>query len=600
MNDRTKSRHHIVTVPALAAVALLCILLMIPHTAYPLLYSPKMDAETALHDRVSVLRQVSQDNSAVVLPLMEDIFSSSGTLVLNLELKDFTAAERDLDEYLARSRQFDNLVIRLEMSQSDLEEWRRLNALNKEDLMALFEDTQRFSDLKRLEIEYRDADDPDMLYSIMYEGEALRSKIKETIASYEGRSEEMIAVSRQFEVKTNAYEQSIEDAHDIAESIEEEQEERSATIQQEVPPKEPLRVHLGIEPPEVGYGDTLTISGRVSGTDLRIVSLTLDSRNFLDLNAATDGTFLHREQIDRIRTGMHTLYATVDGAYSEVRSFRVIRSETHLTLQHAGGTQVTGRLMAGDRPVFGAPIRILSAGRQINTPTTGADGRFAATLKLSPGTHQIAAVFDDSSFPLGRSESGEVVITVTPPEEQQVLIPFIQKRPVSEDEDTPDYSLLFIATVLCMAGAAGFFYLKRRPKSAVSAPSEAYAPQEEEPLPEADVTDEIWLEDAEEEAIPSEPAMQPADPALEAYRQVQESDYPVALRFLFGALAENAGIQNPLTATAGDLRWRCPEDARLHAWLSLYERVLYGRHLPDHDERRWFEEAYLLIRGDRL
>ncbi len=585
MNDRTKSRHHIVTVPALAAVALLCILLMIPHTAYPLLYSPKMDAETALHDRVSVLRQVSQDNSAVVFPLMEDIFSSSGTLVLNLELKDFTAAERDLDEYLARSRQFDNLVIRLEMSQSDLDEWRRLNALNKEDLMTLFEDTQRFSELKRLEIEYRDADDPDMLYSILYEGDALRSKIKETVASYEGRSEEMIAVSRQFEVKTDPYEQSFEDARDIAESVEEEQEERSQAILQEVPPKAPVAVTLGIAPSDVRYGDTLTISGRVSGTDLRIVSLTLDSRNFLDLSAATDGTFLHREQIDRIRTGMHTLYATVDGAYSEVRSFRVIRSETHVTLQHAGGTQVTGSLMAGDRPVFGAPIRILSAGRQINTPTTGADGRFAATLKLSPGTHQIVAIFDDAAYPLERSESKEVVIVVVPQNDQE-------NKPI-------DHYLLFIIVALCVAGAAGFFYLKRRPKGAVSAPSEAFTPQEEEPLPEKGENDEIREEDADEETIPSETAMQAVDPAFESYQKAQSSDYPAALRCLFGALAENAGIQNPLTATAGDLRRRCPEDARLHAWLSLYERVLYGRHLPDHDERCWFEEEYLLIRGDR-
>lgn len=594
---KKKNRAQTLRLPAIALAALVCLLLILPHTAAPALYTPKMDAETDLHDRVSVLRQATQDNSGVMLPLMEDILSSSGTLVLNKNLKDFSSAQRDLDEYLAQTRQFDNLVIRLDMSQSDLDEWRRLNAQNKDDLMALFEDTQRFSELKQLEIKYRDADNPDMLYSIMYEGEALKSKIKETVASYESRSEKMISVSEKFGVKTEAYEESVEDSRDIAQDVEEEQEERSGVIQKEVPRKEPLSLYLGIEPFEVRYGDILTISGRITGTDKRVVSLYLDSRPYKNLTAASDGTFLHTYQIEKIKSGMHTLYATMDGAYSDVRSFRVIRSETHLTLQHGGETKVSGQLMAGDIPVSGTPIRILSAGKQIATPKTDYDGRYSATLKLPVGTHWIVAVFDEATYPLERSESDEVVITITPPEEPQSLIPFIQKKPVSDDEDAPDHTLLFIIMGLCVGGAAGYFYLKHRSTDTASPLPEEIPTQIEEPAPEPEEPEENPQEDVEEETIVIEST---TDPALEEYYQLHETNYPKALRSLFLGLAQQAGIANPQTATVGDIREMRAADTALHSWLAAYELVLYGGQIPDAGERQWVVDTYLRLRDDYI
>ncbi|MCQ1537738.1 hypothetical protein FTO68_01860 [Methanocalculus taiwanensis] len=596
---KKKSRAQTLRLPAIALVACICILLILPHTATPALYTPKMDAETDLHDRVSVLRQATQDNSGVILPLMEDIFSSSGTLVLNLNVKDFNSAQRDLDQYLAQTRQFDNLVIRLDMSQSDLEEWKRLNAQNKDDLMALFEDTQRFSELKQLEIKYRDADNPDMLYSIMYEGEALKSKIKETVASYESRSEKMVSVSEKFGVKTEAYEESVRNTKTISEDVEEEQEERSVVIQREVPRKEPLRLHLGIEPFEVRYGDILTISGRITGTDKRVVSLYLDSRPFINLTAAADGTFLHKYQIDKIRTGMHTLYATMEGAYSDVRSFQVIRSETNLILQHTGETQVSGQLMSRDRPVSGAPIRILSAGKQIATPTTNANGGFVTTLKLAIGKHHIVAVFDEAAYPLERFESDEVVIIIKTPEEPPSLIPFIQKKPVNEDEDTPDNTYLFIITALFVGGAAGYFYLKRRSTGTASPLPEEIPTQIEETPPEPEEPEESPLEDVEEETIIIDGILEAPDPALEAYHKLQESDLPAALRSLFLGLAQQAGIENPLTATAGDIRQTRAADTVLHAWLAAYELVLYGGQIPDAGDRQWLVDTYQRLRDER-
>lgn len=569
---KKKNRAQTLRLPAIAVAAFFCLLLIAPHTADPALYSPKMDAETDLHDRVSVLRQATQDNSGIILPLMEDIFSSSGTLVLNLELKDFSSAERDLDQYLAQSRQFDNLVVRLDMSQSDLDEWRRLNALNKEDLMALFEDTQRFSELKRLEIEYRDADNPDMLYSVMYEGEALKSKIKETVVSYESRSEEMVGVSRKFEVKSEAYEESVEGTRTISTSVEEEQEERSAVLQ-----RSDLHITLGIEPPEVRYGDTQIISGKISETDQRVISLYLDSRPYTNLTATADGTFLHREQIKKIRTGMHTLYATSDGKFSDVVSFRVINRNTTLSLIQSGSRNITGRLLADDIPVSGAPIRILSAGRQIATPKTTPDGTYTADLKLAEGEHHITAIFDDTAYPLLRAESEELLIIVDPPEEARSLESYI--------------AIFLSVVVLIVIGAGGVWYLRRR---AGTGTEETRPVFKDIPhiVPEPS-------EETEEEAPPLPEEFDPStDTALSTYHALQESDYPAALRTLFLRLAKEAGIENPLTATAGDIRQRRSGDRDLHAWLSAYELVLYGGQIPGTEKRQWFVDTYQSLRGD--
>lgn len=577
MNDKKQKRTTPFRLPAIAVAAIICLLLILPHTAAPALYTPKMDAETDLHDRVSVLRQATQDNSGVILPLMDEIFSSSGTLVLNLELKDFSSAERDLDQYLAQSRQFDNLVVRLDMSQSELEEWKRLNAQNKEDLLELFNDTRRFSELEQLEIEYRDADNPDMLYSVMYEGEALKSKIKETVASYENRSEEMVGVSRQFEVETEAYEESVEATRTISKSVEEEQEERSAVIQREVAPRSDLHITLGLEPSGVRYGDTLNLSGRISETDQRVVSLYLDSRIYKNLTATADGTFLHREQIKKIGSGMHTLYATSDGKFSDVVSFRVISRNTTLSLTQSGSRNITGRLLADDIPVSGAPIRILSAGRQIATPKTTPDGSYTADLKLAEGEHHITAIFDDTAYPLLRGESEELLIIVDPPEEARSL---------------EDYIAIFLsAVVLIVIGAGGVWYLRRRSGTVTR-----------ETIPVIDDPPGIIAESIEEREEETPPIPEEFDPstdtALATYHALEESDYPAALRSLFLELAKETGIDTPLTATAGDIRQTRPGDADLHAWLAAYELVLYGGQIPDAETRQWCVDTYQRLRED--
>jgi len=582
-----ESKHQLPTLPAVAVALCIVLLLITPHAAIPTLYSPESDAFTPMHDRVSVLRQVSQDTTGVAIPLMEEIFLSSGTLILNLNLKDFESAERDLDEYLARSRQFDNLVIRLDMSQSDLDEWRRLNAQNREDLISLFEDTQRFSDLKRLEIEYRDANDPDMLYSVMYEGEGLRSRIREAVSSYAGRSDEVVAASERYGVETADYIQSVDDARTLSASVEEEQEERSSTIRTAVPPKEGRSITIAIAPEEVRYGDTLTISGRIIGSGSRDVELFLDSGLLWSGAAASDGAYRYQMRIGMIRSGMHTLYATSDGAFSDVLTFRVIRSPTSLTLSSSGGGNVHGVLLSGDTPVSRAPIRILSAGRQVATMTTDAEGRFAGPLRLPPGDHRVIAAFDDVRFPLEPSWSGEVLLHLPPEEERQWFRSSHPQDPAAEGGRIREVILpILIVLVLLALANWGFRNLRRR--QTIPDPPAPFMVALPDDIEESH-------EGAPEPDLPPQPEGV-ADTVLEAYHAAAGSDYPAALRHLFISLAGAAGLEDPACSTVGDLRKAQSSDPRIHAWLTVYERVLYAGYHPTDEERDRLLAEYRVLR----
>ena len=273
-----------------------------------------------------------------------------------------------------------------------------------------------------------------------------------------------------------------------------------------------------------------------------------------------------------IRTGMHTLYATSDGAFSDVLTFRVIRSPSSLALSSSGGGNVRGVLLSGDIPVSGAPVRILSAGRPVATLTTDAEGRFFGLLSLQAGDHQVVAAFDDLRYPLEPSWSDEVLVHVPLQEERQGIGGIFL------------YPLVVLILLASLGG--GIWYLRRQ------------RPLPNPPIPfmEKLVDDsEEGQTDAPEPDLPP-PPQGDSDPGLEAYHATAGSDYPAALRQLFISLAGAAGLPDPACATAGDLRRAQPDDPHLHAWLSAYERVLYAGHTPLDKERDWFLSEYLLLR----
>ncbi len=581
------------TLPILVITALIFLFLIIPYMTNPTLYTSQLDSSTELHERLSALDQISREQSGTILPLMQETLSSSGTVILNLDYQDFESAERDMNVYLANSRQMDNLIVRLDMSQSELDDWRRLNAENRADIIDLFDDIRRFSELQRLEIEYRDENDPEMLYSVLYEGEVLRSQIKQTTESYQARSQQVTEVSKRFDINTDSYQQSISRAQSIAQSVEIEQNQRSQIIRATAPRQSPIGLTLTHQPDEVMYGDTLIISGQVTGGVANQVSIYINNIQRSVLRPSGDGTYLFEYQIQDIREGLHTIHATTNGVFSDVGSFRVIRRPTDLTLSSPGGGVIQGRLLAGELPLVNMPVTVLSGGRVITTFETDYHGEFKGEVDLPHGTHRVVAVFDEPQYPLEPARSNDLAINVGGIHAHGLFHSKI-------------FSLFLITIPFLLLSRLGIRRLFNKRFNQVPLRLRAFHDvrsryKNYSVVPKAGVSEGYTDVNVGYNPIRSHDTSfidMHQDNALTGCRTATDTEYPDALRHLFLELAQKAGMADPKTATTGDFRRHQTPDWPNLDWINAYEQVLYGGYIPDESKRLWFEEEYLRIRGD--
>ncbi|MGC9435594.1 MAG: DUF4129 domain-containing protein [Methanomicrobiales archaeon] len=530
----------------LAALACAFLIGLVPSITTPELYTPEMDAATPLHQNPAVLRQISQSEEDVLLPLMQEMLGSSREVVINILVKDFDSAAEDLEEYRSALSQMNNLVVRLDAEESDLEEFRQNMAENRENLQNLFNHTRRFSDLQRLEIQYRDADDPNKLYSVMYEGEALRRQIAQDYQEYAGLREQVVSSGGTFELNTSAYEESVEEYGEVVREVEVVQENRTGTISREVEP--PARsLSLSVVPDTGGYGDRLVLQGALTGPDpagtpIRVM---VDSRPRTSLTTAASGLYSTTYRIGKVRAGTHLVYVQGGDLFSPVRTFTVVERGTALTLTASlQGTSavLSGTLTAAGVPVAGAPIRIGSDTTDIARATTGPAGVYRVNATLAPGTHTLTARFDDPDFPLTPATSAPVEVEAT----ESVGLPL-----------TIAITLLF----LILAAAGAVMYLRRPPRETPTVTLQNAPPPpvpDKEPAPEPEITvDELVSAGAYEEAV------------FRLYRRLARR------------LAERHGIDRPETLTPRELARRCGDPPALAAFVHEYEEIRYGGRVPD-------------------
>jgi len=532
---------------AVILIALACAVLvaLAPSITAPELYTPKMDAATPLHQNPEVLRQISQSEEEVLLPLMSELLDTSGEVVVNIRLKDFSAAGEELEEYATRLSQMNNLVVRLEAGESDLEEFRRHMAANRENLQDLLNHTRRFSELQRLEVQFRDADDPDKLYSVMFEGEALRRQIAQDYQEYAGRREEVITTSRRFELNTSGYERSVTEYEAITREVETVQENRTETITREVAPSA-RSLSLSVVPDAGGYGDRLVLQGALTGPDpggapLRVM---VDSRPHTRLATAPGGSYRTVYRIGEIRTGTHLAYVQSGDLYSPVRTFTVVERATtlNLTASLQGTTAVlSGTLTAAGVPVAGAPIHISDGTGRIAGATTGTAGVYRVNATLAPGIHTITARFDDPGFPLTPTESAPLDVEVTEP------------------PDLP-FSIAITLLFLVLAAAGAVMYLRRPPRET---PTVMHRHEAVEPVPD-------------EEPEP--------EPEITVDGLVSAGDFSGAARQLYlgcaRRLAERHAIDRPGTLTPRELARRCGDPPALTEFVDEYQEIRYGGRIP--------------------
>lgn len=452
-------------IPAVIMSAILvtaCLLLIGMQAGSPLLYSPRSDAGGADHTNPAALDRVTRDRAAQVLPLVSDLLDSPGSLVLNIKGRDFEYAARDLQEYRQLSRNLDSLVINLDMTEGELNEFRRANQQNLAILTELFNGTGRWDELQTLEIRYRDSGDSQMLTSIIYEGESLRRRIQDLYRDYLEQDRIMIETGEKFDLDTTAYTRSITDFREIVSQIDQEQDARMVTsLPSATPGERQYTLTIGIKDARVSYMDSVVIDGLLwvhEKAKREEVDLFIDSARVGTIPTNPDGSFSYSRLIEHDRGGTHTVFAVYSGyVFSEIRTFFVETQETMLDLEtpvlERGRVAFQGHLLAGPTPVADAPIEILAGGKRAGTTTTGKDGGFYTLVKLSPGNHNVKAFFPGDTFPLAPAESMTF----------EVLVPETPHAIEGEDSllFTPLHAVV-LAVSLCVSCLVAFFYLRRK------------------------------------------------------------------------------------------------------------------------------------------
>lgn len=374
-----------------ALLVMLCVGLLAVQAEDPLLWTAEGTENPAEAD-LSAAERMDTKQAESLLPLMQEILGQGSTVVLSVQVKDWESAEKDLKEYSEMTRSMDSLVVKLDLTGTDIDEFRKKSRENLRSLTTLVNGTAR---LEEIRVEYRDEKDPGKLYSLVYEGEALKKELQGAASTYERASAKTVAIGGKYEAETSAQEESARNFRAIV------GEETKGGIA--LPPP---ALSLVIEPGEARFGDLLTLTGTAPAG--KTVEAFVDSRPAGTV-IAQGGSYVIEHRIERGRAGPHLAYVHSGDAVSELVEFTVLPSPAELSLA-ANESAVWGALTANGRGVAGARIALLVDGAEARRLTTGEGGRYEENISLADGRHTLLALFSGEGFPLDPAESPEVVV----------------------------------------------------------------------------------------------------------------------------------------------------------------------------------------------
>lgn len=396
-------------------VSALFLVLSLPFMLDPSLYSPDYTSPTLYHQNPEKSGQYSQVRTEDVQSLMQELLDDPESIVLNVKLKNFEGAKEDFNEYKTKSRHFNTIVVSFNLNETTIGNFNRRNLKNMDTLERIINESVRLEEINRLEIRYRSENNPALLFTITYEGEAVYAALQKATAQLRSGEREMLEIGSNFTLNTSQY----QEAGDILDEIVKEGRVKQQEREMARPQLNRSSFLISIMPSTGSYGDTLRVEGAITLREVPEVTLVLDSRDWMSLQPDANGKFSTLLPIGRIRGGEHVIFAIAGTQYSNLATFIVIPTDSEVTLEtNPGHTPsklfCSGDLRAGEIPVTDANVRIFVDDFQAVVARTNQTGFYRIPIDLSQGNHTIRAVFDDTAFPLNPSESSVQAVTIGP------------------------------------------------------------------------------------------------------------------------------------------------------------------------------------------
>jgi hypothetical protein len=550
----------------------------------PLLYTIQMGSfPSPFHDNAEALKLESLNSTTDIDPLLQDFIDTTGPISLNIRIHDIDEARRDMELFQKNHGSLKNLIVKLDMNESEIQELEKNTALQKEILDSLLNTSINLDSLQELEIQYHEQNNQDMLSTVRLRGNELRKKVRGLDVKYRNATEQIAAVSTKLGLDPT---KNLESENDVDQIVKEIQEPKSATL---IPVDTILipgedRVSLFIHPDTGRYRDiieymgiSLTLNGNTTlRSEGQPITLYIDDQVAAAFKTDSFGYYNVKIPIERIEAGPHFVYARSQTSRSVNRTLTVIPvdSTTNLTVTRPDSNSTvncTGFVMA-NRPVRSASVQIRWDETHVLVTKTNGNGSFMQEIRLPPGRHTIIAAFSGDGYPINASESEPRVVDIAligglePPDNTQ-LLPLIP----------------IIGITLLFLGAAAF-YLQRMTKRRKPRPATPGHTDTDEDM-------ELRLTGS----IPEAPGMDPENPAaglgkpddqsLIAYytRLLKEQGLNAASRKMYELLAariaRDLSIKRHRTLTAREMSRTCrgkPYCGPFSSFISAYERIRYG------------------------
>ena len=392
----------------------------------PLLYTLEKDTfPSRFHNNTDALKMQSLNSTTDVLPLMQDLLDYSGPVVLSIRINDIEQARRDLELFTKSRGSLNNLIVKLDMSESEMQEFSQSKDLQQQILSDLLNSSLSLDELENLEIQYRDQNDPEMLISVQYEGEAIRKKVQELYSKYQVETEKVTEISTKFGLDTTQEERGLVEFEQYVQEINSNRKQQDDMNRAIGPPiNGSARLSFVMHPDHGVYGDLIDCfgyyfsaygPGNVSG---REVTVFIDSAPFSTQKTDEQGRYTATVPVEHLAAGPHSLSAQSGTTVSDTLTLTISAVDSATTLlvtrpDSNGDVTCTGTVIA-NLPVRSAPVQLVWDTTHITETSTDAEGQFRTTLRLPDGRHTLVARFSGEGYPISASESTPQVVDVSP------------------------------------------------------------------------------------------------------------------------------------------------------------------------------------------
>lgn len=562
----------------LAVLTIVILLALALTTSSPLLYSLEKDTfPSPFHENVEVLKQQSLNSTTDIVPQIQDFIDFPGPVSLNIRIHDIEQARRDLERFEKSRGSLKNLIVRLDMNESEIQEIEKNTALQKAILESLLNTSVSLDSMQLMEIQYHDQNNPDMLTTVRLQGNELRKKVRGLNERYRNATEKVVEVGTKFGLDVTETKESQNQVEQIIQEIEQPKTTALLLVDTSLIPGED-RVSLFLRPDTGKYRDiieymgiSLTLRGNTTlRAEGKPIILYIDDQPVSTIVTDTFGYYNVKLPIERIRAGSHTIYARSPTSRSVNRTLTVIPvdSVTNLTLSkpdQKGNVNCTGYVMA-NYPVRSASVQIIWDQTHVIVTKTDANGQFMREIQLPPGRHTIIADFSGDGYPINPSESEPRVVDIS-------LIRGLE----------PDYGYVWpvisvIGIFLLFLGAAAFYLWRMaKGKTPLSGTSR----------------DADFPADMDSELPQTSDSMESGKETLIAYftRMLREQGLSAASRMVYEQfavrIAHDLRIKRHKTLTAREMSRNCrgkPYCGAFAIFISAYERIRYGGQVSEKDQ----------------